>query len=264
MDPIKEQQEERQEKQPKKKTRKNSVLAALCFTMALTMLLSAVGSTLAKYIAQDGGSGTAVAAPFYFSSDKLSEDNPYYQISKPEAGGTVNITFTLSNFVDQLRCTDELIFCYVQVISGTDPEGVPVKFKSARLAGGFHTTTMSFDLRESDFTDGVVTVVAECETPYVKTLSARFGFSDRQHELQWTVSEQENAVVLEVGGGNGGAVAVAWPDTLLPDPADAALSGASGGSVSFSLQPGVRRALTFLKKDPLLSYSKEDFTVTAS
>ncbi len=249
-------------KQKKKKIQFQRVLAALVFLVALALLLSTVGATLAKYVNQAAKNGAAAAVPFYFVSDRLKEDPPYYQISEPAEGEAVTVTFSLSNFVDELRCTEHPLqyTCWAEnaaseVISGTE--------RSGSLSGDFQTETITLTLEKSAFGgDGVVTVAAQSTEPYVKTVSARFGFTARQGELQWTVEEQEGAVVLELAGGGGSAVTVAWPASLLPEPMNALLSGAASGEITFTPQPGTRYALTFLKKNPKISYVKEDFTVT--
>lgn len=249
-------------KQRKKKIPFHRVLAALVFVMALVLLLSAAGATLAKYVNKASKNGTAAAVPFYFVSDKLGESTPYYQISEPAEGETVELTFSLSNFVDELRCTEHpLNYTYWAendssgTISGTEHSG--------SLSGSFQTESITLTLEKAAFgSEGAVTVTARSTEPYVKTVSARFGFTARQGELQWAVEEQEGAVVLELFGGGNEAVTVAWPDTLLPDPMNELLSGAGSGEITFSPQPGVRYALTFLKKNPQNSYTKTDFTIT--
>lgn len=252
--------------QRKKRTLTN-VLAALCFTMALALLLSAAGATLAKYIRRDKGNGAAAAAPFYFTSDKLGEDNPYYQINEPGSGGTVEISFSLSNFVDQLRCSPETIEYTCRAVSGTDAAAGAIANteSSGTLSGNFQTNPVVLNLQKSDFgSEGVVTVVVQSAKPYEKTISARFGFVAQQYGLQWQVSEQGNAVVLELAGGDGSDVTVAWPDGLVPDLSNDVFQGAVVGSATFTAEPGVCYALTFLKADAADTFTKDSFTVTAS
>lgn len=257
----------RYKKRHEKKRTLTSVLAALCFTMALALLLSTVGATLAKYIRKDKGNGAAAAAPFYFTSDKLSEDNPYYQINEPGSGGTVEISFTLSNFVDQLRCSTETIEYTCRAVSGTDisAESIANTESSGTLSGSFQSSPVVLNLQKSDFgSEGVVTVIVQSASPYEKTISAQFGFDAQQYGLQWQVTEKGNAVVLELVGGDGSDVTVAWPDGLVPDLSNDVFQGAAVGSATFTAQPGVCYALTFLKANPADTFTKDSFTVTAS
>lgn len=253
-------------KQKEKRTLTN-VLAALCFAMALALLLSSVGATLAKYIQKDQADGAAVAAPFYFTSDKLGEDNPYYQISEPKSGNTAEISFTLSNFIDQLRCSSENIQYTCRAVSGTDSSAAAISGteSSGTLSGEFQSNTVTLDLQKSDFgSEGIVTVIVQSTSPYEKTISAQFGFAVQQYGLQCQVTEQGNAVVLEVAGGDGGNVTVTWPDALSPDLSNDVFQGMTPGSVTFAAQPGVCYALTFLKTNSSDTFTKDSFTVTAS
>ncbi|MCH5353038.1 MAG: hypothetical protein J1E06_06200 [Acutalibacter sp.] len=245
----------------------NRVLAALCFTMALILLLSGLGATLAKYIRQDANHGLATAAPFYFESEELAEEPLYHHLTEP-AGGQLEIKFTLSNFIEETRYTGREIKYNYQVVdaNGNTIEG---KGGTGTLDGsGPNTAEISIAVDKSSFSgeiDGAkvdyVTVIASSLSPYAKTLSAEYGFTPRDPELQYSVEEQEGAVVLEIAGGNGSPVTVTWPSSLLTDPYNEILEDVSGSSVTFTPQPGNRYALTFLKESGG-TYSKEDFTVT--
>lgn len=251
------------------------VLAALCFVTTLALLLSSLGATLAKYIRQDSSTGAAVAVPFYFSSDKLSEGGNYYKIDDP----TVN--FKLYKYIDKLRCTDGDVTYTYWAVTGSytswDPTGQDPAAASTAIAGTEKTGTLSGDfgsttslasctisLRQSDFgSDGVVTVFARSDSPYDKLISAQFGFAAQKYDLQWTVEDKGSAVVLELAGGSGANVTVDWPDELSPDLSNEVFhQGVGLGTATFAAEPGVRYALTFLKSDPAVTVTKEMFTVT--
>lgn len=254
-----------------KKRKLTGVLAALCFTVALALLLSSAGATLAKYIRQDKGNGAAVAAPFYFTSDKLEPlsggQYPHYQIDDPGQGENAEIVFELSNFVDQLRHTGERIDYTLAVTAGSDGSGEAVTWAGPEAsgslsAGGERTNTVTMTIPRESFGSGqVVTVTATATTPYEKTIGAQFGFVPRQYGLQWDVRDEDGAVVLEIAGGSGKEVTVTWPDGLIPDPSNAALQGASSNSATFTAETGVRYALAFLKAEPGKSYDKSSFEV---
>lgn len=252
------------DKRGDKKKIKRSLLVALCLLTAGALTVSAGVVTLAKYITQNQGEGAAVARPFYFSSDKLGEDSPYYQIDEPGEGQVVEISFTLSNFVDTLRRTDTDIHYEYRVING---DGQPIASAGGQgtLAGTGFTTTPAIELSlaQEDFgINGVITVEAESTSPYEKLLSAQFGFAAEQRELQVVVGEQGDAVVLELAGGNGGSLTVSWPDTLSPDLSNTVFEGASPGTVTFIMESGARYGLTFLKHDPSITYTVADFTIS--
>ena len=240
----------------------NRVLAALCFTMALILLLSGLGATLAKYITSGSKGGAASAGPFFFESEELSETTgeKYHRPRELEDGNTVEITFSLSNFYGELcTMTDVSYTCWVENEWGE----IQGKKITDTLAGETPVTApVTLTLQKGDFgIENVVTVYAKSTAPYEKTLSAEYGFEERTAELQWTVTEQDGAVVLEIAGGSGKPVTVTWPSSLKPEPFNEILQGVSGNSVTFTPQPGNRYALTFVKESGG-TYSKEDFTVT--
>lgn len=250
-----------------KNKKMTTVLAALCFAMALALLLSAVGGTLAKYITSDRGNSAAVAAPFYFTSDKLSEDLPYYQVSEATRGESAEITFTISNFIDDLRCTSEAIDYKYWLVrgSGLDGESIATSEVSGTLSGEFKTEEIKMIVSDDNFDEnGVVTVVVETSKPYSKVIGARFGYAEQHYNMRWSVEDSGSAVVLNISGGSGGTVTVAWPSGLTPDRTGSILSGSGSGSVSFTAQPGVSYALTFLKANSADSYSTASFNISVS
>lgn len=244
--------------------KKLSPLVALCILTALALLLSGGAVTLAKYIMETRREGAAVAKPFYFSSDKLQEDGPYYQTDSV-GGDQVKISFQLRNYVDKLRCTDTNFSCSYAV---TTASGEELFSGTKSFSGGSpKDEQVEVTVDSSYFANGSeVTVTAATKTPdapYDKTISARFGFAKGGAQLQYSVTRQDRAVVLEIGGAEGN-VTVAWPNTLTPDKSNSMLDGAEGNSVTFAAESSTRYAFTFLMTNDALTYDKEDFTVTLS
>lgn len=242
------------------KRKRYSLLASLCLLTALALLLSGGAVTLARYVMDKQTQGTAVAKPFYFSSDKLAEESPYYQLDS--TGGEVQLTFELRNYIDELRCTDSDFSCRYQVFSDTGEE----------LAAGERSFSANVQKAESVsvavdpayFSGGrEVTVSASTTAPYRESISGRFGFSKGQNQLQYSVSQQGNAVVVEISGGSGN-VSLSWPEGLVPDRSNPLLEGAGPSSTTFQAESGIRYAVTFLKTDAARNYSKSDFILAGS
>ncbi len=257
-------------KTDKTKKKKLSMLATLCILTALALLLSNGAVTLAKYIISTQKESTAVAKPFYFSSDKLDETTPYYQLDTRRSGA-VTVKFQLRNYIDKLRCTDSGFSCTYQ-ITADDGTVIPPSGGSTADNPGTVTFTggsqdpkdISFPVDASYFADGrKVTVTASTTSPYDKTIQAEFGFAKGQAQLQYSVSEKSGAVVLEVGGAEG-SLTVAWPENLIPDRSNPMLQGAGDRSVTFTAESSTRYAFTFMKADPSKTYSENDFQVSAS
>lgn len=251
--------------------RRRDKLAILCFTVALALLLTSLGATLAKYFRQESSAGVAVAARFFFTSDKLDgEDGAYYQIAEPAGDADAVIEFNLYNYVDALRCTKEAVQYTYWAVAGSDGDGEVIEGTQRASTGVFtagvqSTEAVSLSVPQSAFGDDrVVTVFAQSSAPYAKTLRAQFGFDQREYTLQWSVEEDDAAVVLRFAGGDGGEVTVTWPTELYPDKSNPVLQGgdASDGAVTFQAEEGVRYAMTFLKPVPGQSYPKSLFSVT--
>lgn len=234
--------------------------AALCFTVALVLVLTSMGATLAKYRREHISSGMAAAAPFYFTSDKLSADRPYFQTDPADSEGMVEIRFTLSNFIDDLRTTDKEIRYTLRTLSGGSE--IAGAGKQGTLSGAKQTEAVTLPVRASDFgEEGKVTVIAEATSPYQKEISAEFGLSAREEGLVWQVKDENGTVTLELAGGEGQSVWVSWPGGLVPDPVNSLLQSAEDGRAVFTAQAGERYALVFLKTSPETSYGKADFSV---
>ena len=240
----------------------NRVLAALCFTMALILLLSGLGATLAKYITSGSKGSAASAGLFFFESDKLREDSlTRYPFEETGEAGTVTLSFTLFNFKEDLGCTKTRIE-YEYWLENASGETIDGKGGSGILIGENKEELVELTLEEGYLGSGdTVTVHVRSTAPYVKTLSAEFGRTTQTNALQWNVEEEEGAVVLELAGGSGSPVTVTYPSGLLADPYNELLQGVSGNSVTFTPQPGTRYALTFLKESGG-TYNEDNFTVT--
>lgn len=242
---------------------RTSVLATLSILTALAFVLSSGALSLSRYMAEHRTDQTAVASSFYFTSDVLSEDCSYTQLERPEEGDTVRLQFTLYNYIDELR-TSQTKFRYTcnlyrgETLLGYSP-----------LSGEFGTekaeVTQSWDVKLSDFEAGPLKVVAKVSSPYQKTISGEFGMETAGASAQrYVVYEENGAVVLELLGACDSYASVTWPETLIADQGCKYLSSvASTKTVTTVSYAGSDRvALTFLKKDPSLTYTESNFTVT--
>lgn len=235
-----------------------SPLAALGILAALALLISAGSITLAKYISVWNKTDAAIAKPFYFCSDKLGLENPYYQLTST-GEDTVQVSFTLQNYVDDLRCTPVDFACDYAV---RDSDGVLLTAENAQgqvsfTANSAHSETVTLSVDASLLSGGksiTATATTTEESPYQKTISARFGFSMGAGQITGELTQEDNAVVLSIEGGAGESVTVNWPNSLAPDRTGSVLSAASGESVTFSAESGISYALAFLKTDPGKTY----------
>ena len=96
--------------------RKKRRLMALAM-LAVLLLLTLVGATIARYIRQQEQSAVAEPQDFYFTSDLLKEEeqDAVYEID-PQAE---TLTVVLYNFADIKRITSEALSYHVSVTGGT-------------------------------------------------------------------------------------------------------------------------------------------------
>lgn len=243
------------------KQKKSTVLVTLVLLTALAFVLSTGAVSLARFVAEHDRDGTAVAAPFYFVSDTLSEDCPYTQLALPQ-GETVEFSVTLYNHVDSLRCSDREIQ-YDYTLTASDGT-VLDENKNGKLPGGKEENqTLQFTVNRSVLEAGAVTLRVVSTAPYETELSGQFGLEERDDSgAAMLVREENGAVVLELME-PAGTVTVSWSSTLVPDPgcayfAEVALTATQA---TITTDGAERLALTFLKTDPNLTYTESDFTV---
>ncbi len=252
------------------KTRQNAKkkltpLTLLAILAALALLLSALTYTMARYFLASDSSTAAVAEPFYFASDRLSDEapEPYYQIEAQETDA-ISIPFELRNFVDSLRVTDEEFRVDYQA---EDVLGAEIPGTSGSVTftggGGAQTHDVVLEIDSSLFAEGsTVRISATSMGRYERRLTAAYGFTTIQNTITYTVEDVGNMVVLYLGGGSTGQVAtIAWQDGLIPDTSDAVFSNAAGSTATVAVESGRIYTFTFYKKNVSDKYTKSNFTV---
>lgn len=258
----------------KAEKKRGSLLATLCLLTALAFVLSTGAVSLARYAMERRKDDVAVAAPFYFVCDKLSADEslPYTQLPQPVSGDTVEITFTLSNHIDDLRCSQKNIAYTCDAYAGEDQ--IPGAHAEGTLSGGEKEDDLvTLTIKKSQLEEGRVTVAAKATSPYAKELKGEFGFAagEEASGLQTDLREENGAVVLEVVADItlDQVVEIIWPEGLTPDPSCLYLDKNSYGSVDLSNRTAQvagpldgRFSASFLKTDPDQSYEESDFQVS--
>lgn len=262
----------------KAEKKKHSLLATLCGLTALAVVLSTGAVSLARYVAERRVEDVAAATPFYFVSDRLSSDElPYTQLNPSDSEETVEIKFTVSNHVDDLRWSSKDITysCSVEVDGTSVPYTASVD--EGTVSGDKQEITLKGD-RKNDQTvtlrvaknllgSGSATVTATASSPYEKKISGTFGFAEGNAAgLQTALRGENGAVVLEVVGeiAEGQAVKITWPDGLTPDPGSVYLADADTSSRTVRVEGPLygRFSVNFLKTGPDQSYEKSQFSVT--
>ncbi|MBQ8184800.1 MAG: hypothetical protein IJ036_03330 [Lachnospiraceae bacterium] len=192
------------------------------FLLSLFVLLL-IGGTVAKYIYETGGKNLFSAKNFYFSSNLLKEEAATYTLNST----ATEVTFTLGNNADDLRCSEENITYVITVTGGTTP--ATLNISEGILEKDIVSTesiTLSGLKSGETYTVTAVGTTGEGNSGYKKTLSATFTLSGATGNLYKYLDTSNSAyVMLTVWSENiHGDISVVYePDGLIPDNTDSVL-----------------------------------------
>lgn len=226
--------------------------------LALILTGASVWGVSAKYMQQREQEMLVQAEMFYFTSDLLTEEGAVYTIN-PD---TTSISFTLNNFIDSFRVSEDEIQ-YEVYVNNEQLGGTAVLNESK------HTAKITFDV-EAGQTYGVRAVG---NAGYTKTLSATFEVAEKPTGFfKHLDNSNSNYVLLTVWTEQiSGEVTVSFPDGLIPDTTNSELeniknydngSYIAGSITGIRLEEYHSRTYRFFKEDPSRAYSVDDFTVT--
>ena len=194
--------------------RRIPVFAILCFVL-LGLALWAVGDGVyAKYVKKNDTTGGVKAKAFYFQSDLLTEETAVYNLSSD----TTSVNFTLQNFADALRVTEDNINYTVTVT--TTGEGIPNAELSGITSSLQGNTTDTDTLTLSNLKPGgsyLIEVVGEAG--YISNLSAQIDIMPYPEIVYKHVTENASEIILTVWTENvSGNVLISFNGTgLIPD-----------------------------------------------
>lgn len=167
----------------------------------IIILLGIGGATLAKYIIEEFHGYYLNSKHFYFTSNRLKEDNPLYQINNWSGVGSFNISFDLLSEKNSLVYTDydipyEVTYtCPTDVICSVDkPTGTVY---SASIT---HSDTITISVNpQRAYVENerlVVHIVAKSTSPYVKTLTADFEYVVGKQGITYQIDDVANQAYM--------------------------------------------------------------------
>ena len=239
--------------------RKRKPRTVYLWVLILILLASTVWGVSAKYVRQQEEEQLVQAKMFYFTSDLLKEGGASYTLNP----GTTKVEFTLNNFADDLRFSEDPIQ-YTYTINGTEST-------EAQLNETNKTDTIEFNVQAG----GTYEVSATGIAGYAKTLSATFKVLKAPANIYKHLAPDtsgDHFVLLTVWTEDvSGDVTVSFPDGLIPDETDPKLQGivnysggGYGGKTTASIEMKENNSMTFrfFKEDPTTVYSAGQFGVT--
>lgn len=167
----------------------------------IIILLGIGGATLAKYIIEEFHGYYLNSKHFYFTSNRLKEDNPLYQINNWSGVGSFNISFDLLSQKNSLVYTDydipyEVTYtCPADVICSVDkPTG------TVYSASTTHSDTITISVNpQRAYVENerlVVHVAANSTSPYVKTITADFEYVVGKQGITYQIDDVANQAYM--------------------------------------------------------------------
>ena len=197
--------------------------------LALAALL-AIGGVFARYVTSREKTSMVTAREFYFTSDLLTNGTAASYTLNPDV---TSFTFQLQNFGDSKRWSADPI-SYTVTVSGTGGATATVSPASGTIAAG---AANSVTITVSGLTSGhMYTVNAVGTAGYVENLSATFWIPGADNIVYKHLDTSDpNYAVLTVWTHNvSGTASISYPNGLIPDDTDPAMTGwtTNGGSGS--------------------------------
>ena len=230
-----------------------SSAAGLCVVLVAVLLVFG-GYALAKYMYSVRKDPLFVAKAFYFESDLLRDTSVGSRPRYPLQTGVNQISFSLRNHPDSLRCS-EVDITYDVVLT---KEGIVIQKLEDQMITG--NAINNKEVTFADLAAGTYTVTATATAPYTATLSAEFVIADENQTIQYEIHDEEGSPVLQMvvrTEGYEGNVKITWPEGVSPDNMDPLLEEASNstGTVTIPFNAYSEYTFLFFKSKPNENYA---------
>lgn len=190
---------------------KNKYLKNAVYILLVILLLAlAAGGVYARYVYKNIDTGTVTAREFYFTSDHLTKSGATYTLNP----GTTSVTFTLKNYADEIRRSNDDISCAVTTTGGT------LSAEEVSLSAAANNAA---EITLSGLVDGqTYTVMATGTAGYEETLKATFTVLSAGTKVYKHLDTTDPAyVLLTVWTENvAGTASITFPTGLIPDSTD--------------------------------------------
>lgn len=217
---------------------------------------------MAKYYKNKKNNIAIEASEFYFTSDLL--DVEATNGSFPEytnAKGSNVITFNLNNYEDDLRITTVDIEYKIVIKNSSD---IVVFEQGYILPASSTKQNKKFEINSLPIDTYIVEVTSN--SPYQKTLKAKFIMQDSNDDFTYTVSDGVGStiVMLTISVEDySGYIDIKWPNNVFPDNSNPLLEGAIDcASYKVYFNSYSEYTFIFFKIDSGKVYTNSDFEIT--
>lgn len=184
-----------------KKKKKDKIPFKIIILIIAIVLVSYAGFTLARYVIEELHGYYLNSKHFYFTSNRLKENNPLYQVNNWSGVGSFNISFDLLSEKNSLVYANYDIpytvtyTCPNDVICSVDkPTGTIYRASSTHS----DTITLSVNPQRAYSENERLTVhiVASSTSPYVKTITADFEYVVGKQGITYEIEDVANRTYM--------------------------------------------------------------------
>lgn len=184
-----------------KKKKKDKIPFKIIILIIAIVLVSYAGFTLARYVIEELHGYYLNSKHFYFTSNRLKENNPLYQVNNWSGVGSFNISFDLLSEKNSLVYANYDIpytvtyTCPNDVICSVDkPTGTIYRTSSTHS----DTITLSVNPQRaySENEHLTVHIVASSTSPYVKTITADFEYVVGKQGVTYEIEDVANRTYM--------------------------------------------------------------------
>lgn len=185
----------------KKKKKKENIFLKIIVLVVLIILISYGGATLAKYVIEEFHGYYLNSKHFYFTSNRLKENNPLYQVNNWSGVGSFNISFDLLSEKNSLVYADYDIpytvsfTCPNDVICSVDkPSGTIYRASSTHS----DTVTLSVNPQRAYLENEhlIIHISASSTSPYEKTITADFEYVVGKQGVTYEIEDVANQAYM--------------------------------------------------------------------
>lgn len=184
----------------KRKDNKRKIKKKHIIILAIVVFVLTITFSYGRFIYRGLRNYYLSTKSFYFNSDKLSEDESYYQLDNWSGVEPVTITFNMDSKKNNLVASPDNISYDIEFECSTNVTCVASK-ESGLIMNGTHTDsftitmTPNVTLGEGDYI--TLDVSTSATTPYTKTLSGKFKINVGEIGLSYEIIDEVGSPYLD-------------------------------------------------------------------
>ena len=165
------------------------------------LVLGFGGYTFGRYAVEEYHDYYLNSKHFYFSSNRLTDKEPLYQINNWSGVGAFDISFDLLSMKNNLTYTDydipyNIWFECPQDVICTTSDGEGIIYSTNPNHSSTVTINVNPQREYNEQESMIIKVFAESKSPYIKTISAKFEYIVGKKGLTYEIEDEVNRAYL--------------------------------------------------------------------